>query len=197
MNNIIRKQAVGFLLALLLSSVSYASEWKLVADLSEINFISTKKQHVSEIHQFDKFTGKLNDKGLFTLEIDLASVNTGIDIRNERMKEHLFDVKQFSSAVLSAEIDLNLLDAITEGTSQFMTVNAMLNLHGKSKALTLNIVVTGLADTKLSVTSVRPVIVNVNDFALFSGVEKLRELAQLPSISHTVPVSFYLTFNHD
>jgi hypothetical protein len=38
-----------------------------------------------------------------------------------------------------------------------------------------------------------PVIINPADFNLTSGIEKLQALASLPSITHSVPVSFTLT----
>jgi len=43
------------------------------------------------------------------------------------------------------------------------------------------------------VSSLAPVIVQANEFGLVAGVEKLKELAGLPSISLAVPVSFVLT----
>jgi hypothetical protein len=45
------------------------------------------------------------------------------------------------------------------------------------------------------VVSAHPVILNADNYKLAKGIEKLRELASLPSISHAVPVSFYLTLN--
>jgi hypothetical protein len=38
------------------------------------------------------------------------------------------------------------------------------------------------------------VIVDASDYELAAGVEALREVVQLPSISETVPVTFALTF---
>jgi hypothetical protein len=57
------------------------------------------------------------------------------------------------------------------------------------------VVVTKLNDNTLMLVSAKPLILNVADFALVQGVEKLQELAGLPSISHAVPISFYLTLN--
>jgi hypothetical protein len=44
------------------------------------------------------------------------------------------------------------------------------------------------------VTTVQPVIIKAEDFALVAGINKLQALAKLPSIAYTVPVSFVLTF---
>jgi hypothetical protein len=55
--------------------------------------------------------------------------------------------------------------------------------------------VTKLANGSLLVNSVKPVIIKAVDFNLVKGIEKLRQLAGLPSISTTVPVSFVLRLN--
>jgi hypothetical protein len=43
--------------------------------------------------------------------------------------------------------------------------------------------------------SKKPVVVNAPEFKLAEGVEALREIAGLPSISLAVPVSFVLAFD--
>ena len=185
-----------FVAGLFFSAVIYANEWRLNTEASQLSFISIKKTHLAEIHQFTQLEGSLDAQGQFSLEIDLASVDTNIAVRDERMKSYLFDIKQFSTATVSAKIDLDSLDAIAEGASKRMTLDTIHELHGETQALTFDVMVTRLVGAKLSVVSLHPVILNVGDFSLISGIEKLRELAKLPTISYAVPVSFYLTFNH-
>lgn len=190
------KQGVLVVITLIFSTVIQANEWQLNTSDSQLSFISIKKTHIAETHQFTKFDGYLESNGKFTLEIDLASVDTNIAVRDERMKKHLFEIETFATATISAEIDMEIIDSIAQGASKQIIVNAVLNLHGQTQQLTLKMAVTRLVSAKLSVVSVQPVIVNTADFALVAGVEKLRKIAKLPSISHAVPVSFYLTFNH-
>ncbi|MDT8371482.1 MAG: YceI family protein [Gammaproteobacteria bacterium] len=185
---------LNVLLIMLSINTAFATQWQLDNDNSQLNFISTKKTHVSEIHQFKRLDGTIDDSGNVIITIDLASIDTKIAIRDERMTTFLFDVASYPTAVLKATIDPETIDAIAEGASSELTVDATLELHGQSVPLTLDVVVTRLVGAKLSVVSVKPVLLNVADFSLVAGVEKLRELANLPSISHTVPVSFYLNF---
>jgi hypothetical protein len=49
-----------------------------------------------------------------------------------------------------------------------------------------------LNEKELIVVSAQPVIINAEQFGLTRGVEKLREIAGLTSIGHSVPVSFIL-----
>jgi polyisoprenoid-binding protein YceI len=184
----------ALIVALSLSSISaYAADWVIDSSGSQLNFISIKKMNIAEVHQFKQLQGSYDSKGNFVLDIDLASVDTQVPIRDDRMKKELFEVSKFSTAKLTAMIDTDQIDAIAEGASERFTFDAKLDLHGVSKPITLDVIVTRLVGAKLSVVSAKPVIINADDFELASGINKLMELASLPSISHVVPVSFYLT----
>jgi polyisoprenoid-binding protein YceI len=161
-----------------------------------LNFISTKKTHVSEIHQFRELTGTVNADGQVTVSINLASVDTSIEVRNERMKLYLFDTANFTSANLTTQVDPTLFDTLQVGDTSVLTLDSVLDLHGKAVPLTLDVIVTRLSSEKLSVVSLKPVLVKASEFDLVAGIDKLQELAGLPSISHTVPVSFYLNFKY-
>jgi polyisoprenoid-binding protein YceI len=184
------------LISFLVAGVSaHATDWQLDNEQSQLNFISTKKGDVAEVHQFDRLTGSLSENGAFTVDIDLESVNTNIDIRDQRMREFLFNVVEFPAASLSAQVDPKLVADLSIGMSQTATVAAELSLHGQAQKLSIDVMLTKLSDTKLMLVSAKPLVLNVSDFELVQGVEKLRELAGLPSISHAVPISFYLTLN--
>jgi polyisoprenoid-binding protein YceI len=184
------------LTALILAFNVQAAEWKLDNSDSTLNFISTKKTHVSEIHQFKELTGSVKADGQVTVSIDLASVDTSIEVRNERMKLYLFDTANFTSANLTTKVDPTLFDTLPVGDTSALTLDSVLDLHGKAMPLTLDVIVTRLSSDKLSVVSLRPVLVKASEFDLVAGIDKLQELAGLPSIGHTVPVSFYLNFKY-
>lgn len=171
-----------------------AASWTLSPAESRLNFISIKKTNVIEVHQFKTFAGNVNVDGKFTLEVDLSSVDTKNEVRDGRMKEFLFEIASFATATLTGQLDMSELDAIAEGANTEITVDAQLDLHGHSQTVALDLAVTRLVGAKMSVVSLQPVILKVDDFGLVAGVEKLKELAKLPSISQSVPVSFFLTF---
>ncbi len=181
---------------LLMAAVSVqAAGWQIDNAQSQLNFVSIKKGDVAEVHHFDRLTGSLSDTGLFTVEIDLESVNTNIEIRDQRMREFLFNVADFPTATLSAQVDPTVVAALAAGQSQIATVDAKLSLHGQKQTLAIEVMISKLSDNTLMLVSAKPLVLNVSAFELVQGVEKLRELAGLPSISHAVPVSFYLTLN--
>lgn len=191
MTNVFRN--LSMLGLLLLSAGAHAANWKVDNAESKLSFVSTKKVNVAEVHSFEQLSGGLNAAGEFALSIDLNSVDTSIAIRNERMKEFLFEVVDFPAAEITANIDTDKLNTLTVGQQLSETIEGKLQLHGQEQAMNFDVIVTKLADDTLFVVASTPLLLNVSDYQLVEGVEKLRELAGLPSISHAVPVSFYLT----
>jgi hypothetical protein len=57
--------------------------------------------------------------------------------------------------------------------------------------------ITRTSESGLLVVSKQPVVISAAQFGLAEGVDSLREIAGLPSISVAVPVSFVLSFNAD
>ncbi|WP_434929880.1 YceI family protein [Shewanella sp. HL-SH5] len=179
----------------LLSNQALASDWKVNNSQSTVSFISIKKADVGEVHRFKQIEGFLSDSGGFSLTIDLSSVDTGISVRDDRMQGLLFEVAQFPKLQLTANINPKLISDLKVGETLTTQVDAKVALHGEQQVLPFNVVVAKLSATKMLVTSLMPVVVHAGDFNLVSGVEKLRDIAGLTSISLAVPVSFVLTLS--
>lgn len=182
------------LLALFLSSNAF-SDWALVNDRSDINFISTKKSKVSEINHFKAIEGVIDDSGALSIDIELASVETNIPIRNERMQTMLFNVAKFAKANITATINLEKIKALSVGDVFADTVSFTLKLHGFSQKISSDVNIVKLSDNRLMTVSAKPIIINAEDFGLVDGIEALRNIAKLPSISTAVPVNFSLIFS--
>jgi polyisoprenoid-binding protein YceI len=178
--------------ALCFSSANTFANWQLDNNLSRVNFVSVKKNTLGESHYFKKLTGKIDDLGQFKLTINLASVETLIPIRNERMQKFLFNTGVFPTLDLTADLSSQLKN-LKKGQSHIIKTQADLALNGINKLIKLEVLATQLANGDISVSSFMPVIIKPSDFNLTSGIDKLQELAKLPSITHSVPVSFVLT----
>ena len=179
-------------LSILITAPAY-SAWKIDSSKSSLTFVSIKKGTVAENHRFKKFSGGIN-KGIANISIDLNSVDTNIAIRDERIAEYLFETAKFSQASFSVQLNENEIDAIASGSSKNMTLKGRFDLHGQQQDLTVNVVVMKLSEKNMVVTTQEPVIIKAEDFALVTGINKLKSLAHLPSIAYSVPVSFVLTF---
>ena len=171
--------------------------WSLDNDASQVSFVSVKAGDAGEVHRFTEISGGLSADGDASVTIQLASVDTLIPLRDERMRELLFQTELFPTALLSANIDMDALNAIGPGESMDMTANLILDLHDQQIKLAAEMIVARLGDHRLMVSSRKPVIVNAASVDLVNGIEALRAIANLPSISKAVPVSFVLTFEED
>ncbi|GIU15513.1 hypothetical protein TUM4261_32550 [Shewanella sp. c952] len=186
------KSIIAGLLLIPLSFVTSAADWNVANDESKVNFVSIKKGDIAEVHHFKSISGMLNERGEFKLMVSLASVDTNVEIRDERMGSLLFEVDKFPKLTLTAQVDIKLLDSLSVGDSTITTVEGQVDLHGKKVKLPFTVSIAKLSDSNLLVASAMPVIVNSDSFGLTQGIEKLREIAGLSAISKAVPVSFIL-----
>ena len=182
--------------ALFMAGPGFAA-WTLDNDASQVSFVSVKAGDAGEVHRFTEISGELTAEGSASVTIQLASVDTLIPLRDERMREMLFQTNLFPTASLSTNIDMDALAALAPGDSMDMTANLTLDLHGQQISLAAEMIVARLGDHRLMVSSRKPLIVNAASVDLVKGIEALREIANLPSISKAVPVSFVLSFVED
>ncbi len=184
------------LLALALASATCtaSAQWVLNNAASSVDFISIKNAKIGEPHHFKKLQGSLDKNGKANVAITLASVETLIPIRNERMKTTLFEVDKFPQATVTAVVDFDSVSDLNAGQSLVEPVKLSVSMHGKKQTMTADLRIVKLADDKLLVATVKPIIVNAEDFMLGKGVEALKEIAQLLSVSSAVPVTVSLVF---
>ena len=185
------------LAALLALPASAFADWQLVGDDSSVNFVSVKKSTIAETHHFKGLSGAISDAGKAALTIDLASVETNIPIRNERMQKMLFETAEFARASISADVDPAKLKALQPGQSMHLTADVTVEIHGQQNTEKADLQVTGLAGNQVQVTTNAPIVVNAGNYKLLEGIEKLRAVAGLDSISPIVPVTVKLTFKQD
>lgn len=179
-------------LSVLISFSSFA-QWQVTEQGSRVSFVSVKKGDIAEVHHFKQLKGMLNDNGQFELTVPLVSVATGIDVRDERMQNLLFEVSLYPELKLSSQVDSKMLKELAVGESKLADIDGKIALHGKQQTKTFSVILTKVSDNKLMVSSFQPIIINANEFGLVAGVDKLRDIAGLSSISQAVPVSFVLT----
>lgn len=184
-------------LALLLSLASLGAQagWVLDSEASSLSFVSVKAGTAAEIHQFTALSGQVDDDGGVMIRIEADSVDTGIDIRDERMRSLLLQSEEYPSLLVTALVDPAAVEALAPGASSEMAAEAALSIRQHSLNLTLHLRVARLGEDRLLVTSSQPVIVNAGQIGLLDGIEQLRQVAGLPSITPAVPVSFVLMFD--
>ena len=189
-------RAIAASVLLCVSSLASA-QWQIDNDSSTVNFISIKKDLVAETHSFGSLAGHIGDDGAVELAIDLDSVEPLIPIRNERMRELLFETRQYPTASVSAQVDPAMIASALAGDVLATTVQVGLSLHGQDALVEVPVQVSAQAGAFISVVSTRPVIINAANFGLDGGIVALREIAGLNAIASAVPVTLNLRFVPD
>lgn len=190
---VIKTFLAGALLTLSAASTAQAG-WSVDGAQSSIYFVSIKKVEIGEVHTFKSLQGALDDNGNVNLTIDLNSVASGIDIRDERMKQMLFETAQFPQASLTAKVDKAALTALKPGATLDTETDVNISLHGQNHTMKTALHVVALIDGSLEVSTVKPAIINAGDYGLIKGINQLAEVAKLPSIATAIPVTVKLVF---
>ena len=169
--------------------------WQLDAALSQLNFSTTKNIHVVENMHFTQLSGEIGSNGTATMVITLGSIQSGVDIRNQRMQNILFETATFPLASVELPIDLGVINAIAIGGSTTLSVIAVLDLHGVEANIDADLIVSRLSDSRIMVQNAAPILIVADDFNLDGGVAQLQTVANLNSIGKVVPVDFTLFYN--
>ncbi|MEM7074785.1 MAG: YceI family protein [Pseudomonadota bacterium] len=177
---------------IVLSGASHAEEkiWTVEPDHSSIAFGSIKNDAIGESHHFSGISGTVGSDGQVKIDIDLTSVETNIDIRNERMLEFVFG--DSATATLNAEVDMDDVSALEVGDSTVTDAFGTLSLLGADVDVDAPLFVTRLSEDRVLVTTDGMAMLNIADAELTGGIDKLQEIAELDSITRVSPVTLRL-----
>lgn len=170
------------------------SAWSVDSDASKLSYVSIKQGEVAEANTFETVTGSVAGNGEATIEIDLSSVNTGVDIRNERMREIFFNVADNPKAVVTAKVDPASFEALGVGESTDVTLDGTLSLAGVDAPFQAEVSVTRAGPDRVIAVTDKPVIIEAGRYELDDELEQLQQLAGLDSITPVVPVTFSIAF---
>ncbi|WP_162141157.1 YceI family protein [Simiduia agarivorans] len=171
-----------------------STAWQLDGASSALHFVTTKKLHVSEVAHFSGFAGSISSRGLAELVIDLNSVDSANSVRDQRLRDLLFETAVYPQARVEAQVDAQLVDGLAVGAERTMTLAFTLDLHGITQNIQASVMVSRLTADRLMVRSLAPLVVDGLSFGFEAGFAELKSLAKLTSLGTSVPVSFYLVF---
>lgn len=170
------------------------SSWQLNGSQSDIVFISVKNGDVAEISRFGELSGSVTPDGRAELTVRAESVETYVDIRNERLRDIFFEVTQFPDITVTADLDPATFDALAIGDSLAFELPLTVSLHGEMRTVYAPVRVVRSAADQLRVISSEPALVDSRDFGLGDAVDALAAIANLDGITPVFPVSAHLVF---
>lgn len=192
MSSTTKHSLAGLFLGLL--SMSAQADWELNNADSSLYYVTSKAAAISELNYFANLSGNISDGGNAILEIDLSSVETAIDIRNQRVKDILFETEQFPTATINIDVDMAALSNLAAGSSSLANYDYNLSMHGINANLNASLRLTKLSNGRIEIQPAQPIIIGAALFGLAEGVEALREIAGLPSINPNVIVDFSVIY---
>ena len=191
------KTLLSSVCALLLTlgvNLSAQANWYLDGESSRLSFITTHNANVSIIHRFLVLHGKVERNGRAQLRIEMDSVNSAVPVRDERMRDVLFDFKHFPEAQVTTHIDLQPINDLANGAQLELHLPVTVSLRGKQHTYEAQLLATRLDERRFQVVTLEPLMLQAEDFGLQPELEALRKIAGLSAISFSVPVGAVLIF---
>ncbi|MDX2484686.1 MAG: OmpA family protein [Pseudodonghicola sp.] len=194
--------ALGFAVAFALATVPaaraqgpqpFAGGWHLDAAASELRFLSIKNGDLAEANRFDTISGLVTDQGKAQIRVLLDSVDTGVDLRNVRLRFMLFESFQYPEAVITAQLDAALLRDLPALTRKEIDLNYALSLHGLTLSNHARVSVALLGEDRVEVASVAPIPVSAAKLGMAKGIATMEQAAGVSIVSVGI-VSFTLVF---
>ena len=176
--------------SLLLVTQATLADWRLTS-ASKVGYVSIKNNAIAENNYFSGVTGSLNKKGQLKVSIDLSTVETQVDIRNQRMRDLFFEITQYPEAVVTAQLDMQELAQVESGAPLEIVKPFTLSLHGVESTAEAHLRIISVGG-RAWVSTVQPILISAADFGLEGGVAALRKIAGLEAVAAVVPVSVNL-----
>ncbi len=171
----------------------FAPGWTVDPAGSALRFQSVKNGDKVEVSSFATFTGSIAPDGTAELRVLMDSVDTGIDLRNVRMRFLFFETFLYPETVIATTLDPALIADLTARRRISVDLPLSLTLHGVQKDIVAPVSITLITDDLVAVSSSGPILVAAADFALTEGIAKLEEAANVdivPSGSVTFDILF-------
>lgn len=174
----------------------FRSGWTLDPKQSVMTVLSVKNGEVVEASKFHALTGEIDEDGTATLKVMLDSIDTGIDLRNVRMRFLFFQTFRFPEATVTVTLERDKLAPLAINRREKITLDYTLALHGVKKSGKAWVTVTLLDDDTVAVTTLLPIMVAASDYGLSAGIQKLEEAASV-EIVPTGTIGFDLLFHRN
>ncbi len=168
-------------------TIIQTSNWQLTASQSQLSFVTNKNKTHREEHSLQFKQGHISADNQLSIELDLTTIDTLIPIRDQRLRDILFEVESYPVATISSQ-----LPDVVE-LMQTVTLPFTLDLHGHQMELYAQVIIQKIGP-QMVVTNFEPVAVNGKDFGLDDAINKLTKIAGLQSIDYGVFTDFKLVF---
>ena len=168
--------------------------WNLDGDASELRFLSVKKSNIAETSSFATLSGLITDEGQAQVRVLLDSVDTKVDLRNVRMRFLFFETFRFPEAIITAELNTQLLTDLHITRRKEVSLPYSFTLRGVTLERETDVAVTLIDNDRVVVSAITPIAFTLEELDLEAGRMKLQEAANV-DITPVGVVSFNFVFD--
>ena len=136
----------------------------------------------------------MDEAGQVDVAVDLSSVETLVDIRNERMVEHVF--KNIATANVTAQMDMAALEKLGIGEDTVVEFDGSLAFLGQDVDVYTELYALRVSENRVLVTSNDMLFLSVDELGITPGIDKLQEIAGLDGITRAVPITLRMMFDN-
>jgi len=178
--------------AIAFGTAATAENWTLNGSASHLGFGSVKNSYFGEVHSFAKLSGGVRN-GMADIAVALGSVDTMIEIRDERMIEHVFDATP--TARISAQIDTETLETLAPGETTIIEVDATLSFLGDDVDVFTEMFVARMTEDRVLVSTNDMLFIATDELGIDGAIDTLQGIAGLDDIARAVPITLRLVFD--
>ena len=170
--------------------------WTLDSAASTLRFATVKNDRVAENNRFAELSGSIGPDGSVRLGVDLETVDTGIDIRNVRLRFIFFETFLFREAVVTTQLDAAAAAVLAREPELTIELPFTLALHGVEQQFKASVNAVRLDFDRIAVRSMAPIAIPMEPFGLDGGRLQLQSTANV-EILPLVFVTFDLEFQRN
>lgn len=172
----------------------FENGWTLDAEASDLRFMSIKKGNLAETSRFATLSGLITEDGKAQIRVLMDSVDTKIDLRNVRMRFLFFETFNHPETTITVQLNPDVLRDLHNTRRKMVDLTYELSLHGITLEREAQVAVTLMSNDKVNISSTTPIALQLADFNLEDGREKLQEAANVVIVPLGI-VSFDFVFN--
>jgi hypothetical protein len=176
----------------LVAASSVSADWEMVKDESSFSFGTVFNERESEKHTFTEFSGFVQKGGNAKFDINLLSVKTGIEKRDQRIHKILFTRPMAASYWV--RVDTRHIESLPINEPRELVLRGSFIFNKRPTPVPLRVKVTRMKAGRFRVESIGSNVLDASTLGLADKIERLRAAAGLWDISPMVSLEFKLVF---
>ena len=179
---------------LMVTDVTAQDHFKLLVDESFIEVLTIKDDDVPVRSTFNFASGWLKKNGEARVRVDLASWNSGLALRDGRMRKIFFAVQKPENRFVDFKLTKWPQSYEAKRPQKEFMIEGLLTFRGKSYPLSGKFASQPVSEFEVEAKSLEPITLRINELGLSQNLKTLMRVCGHKSIDQDVKLSFFLKF---